>query len=192
ADRLGGPRDLLHVRERAAPGAGQPEPHAEPVEGAVVLPGPPGAAPVLPPHDRRRDDPDVHPGRPRPGPLRRPEPEHEAGRSQDRDDAVHDAVHVRGHPHDHRVLLPGAGIQLGVAVEPGAVLRAMTASTTLTSTKIAVMVAIIVAVLFLTLLVVSIMRTRRGTVATAIGEGPAPVREETPAKAKAAPVSRRD
>ena len=68
----------------------------------------------------------------------------------------------------------------------------MTASTTLTSTKIAVMVAIIVAVLFLTLLVVSIMRTRRGTVATAIGEGPAPVREETPAKAKAAPVSRRD
>ena len=68
----------------------------------------------------------------------------------------------------------------------------MTASTSLTSTKIAVMVAVIVAVLFITLLVVSILRTRRGTVATAIGEGPAPVREEQPSKAKAAPVSRRD
>ncbi len=62
----------------------------------------------------------------------------------------------------------------------------------LTDTKIAVMVAVIVAVLFLALLAISLMRTRRGPVATAIGEGPEPVREEKPGRAKAAPVSRRD
>ena len=58
----GGPDGLLDVRQRAAARAGQPEPHAEPVEGAVVLPGPAGAAALLPPDDRRRHDPDVDPG----------------------------------------------------------------------------------------------------------------------------------
>jgi cytochrome b6-f complex iron-sulfur subunit len=68
----------------------------------------------------------------------------------------------------------------------------MTVLAALTETQVAVMVAVIVAVLFLTLLAVSLIRSRRGSVATAIGEGPAPLREERPSRAKAAPLSRRD
>jgi cytochrome b6-f complex iron-sulfur subunit len=68
----------------------------------------------------------------------------------------------------------------------------MTAFIALSDTKVALMVAVIVAVLFITLLSVSLMRTRRGSVATAIGEGPAVVREEKAGTAKSAPLSRRD
>jgi len=68
----------------------------------------------------------------------------------------------------------------------------MTGSGALSDTKVAVVVAIIVAVLFITLLTVSVVRARRGSVATAIGEGPAAVREEKAGTAKRAPLSRRD
>ena len=51
------PGDLLDVRERAAARAGEPEPHAEPVEGAVVLPRPAGAAALLPPDGGGHRDP---------------------------------------------------------------------------------------------------------------------------------------
>jgi cytochrome b6-f complex iron-sulfur subunit len=67
----------------------------------------------------------------------------------------------------------------------------MTILGALTDTKVAVMVAVIVAVLFMTLLVVSVVRTRRGSVATAIGEGPTTVAAEG-GRAKTAPLSRRD
>ena len=45
---------LLDLRERPAARAGQPQPDAEPVEGAVVLPRPPGAAHDVPPDGGRR------------------------------------------------------------------------------------------------------------------------------------------
>lgn len=66
----------------------------------------------------------------------------------------------------------------------------MTVLATLSDTKVAVMVAVIVGVLFVTLLSVSLLRARRGAVTTAIGEGP--IHEERAARAKAAPLSRRD
>src|SRR5437588_352567 len=53
----GVPRRLLDVQGRTVPRAGEPEPHAEPVESAVVLPRAAGAPALLPPAGRRRDDP---------------------------------------------------------------------------------------------------------------------------------------
>ena len=74
----GVPARLLGLRERPAAAAGQPQPDAEPVQGAVVLPGPPGAAHHVPPDGRRRD----HPGHGHlpadPGALHRPQPEQQA------------------------------------------------------------------------------------------------------------------
>ena len=51
------PARLLDLRQRPAARAGQLQPDAEPVEGAVVLPRPPGAAHDVPPDGRRRDHP---------------------------------------------------------------------------------------------------------------------------------------
>ena len=45
---------LLDLGQRPAAAAGQPQPDAEPVEGAVVLPRPARAAHDVPPDDRRR------------------------------------------------------------------------------------------------------------------------------------------
>ena len=51
------PADLLLGRQRTAAGAGELQPDAEPVQGAVVLPGSPGAAHDVPPDGRRCDHP---------------------------------------------------------------------------------------------------------------------------------------
>ena len=48
---------VLGVGQRPAAAALERQPDAEPVEGAVVLPRPPGTAHDVPPDDRRRDDP---------------------------------------------------------------------------------------------------------------------------------------
>ena len=56
-DPDGGRHDLLGARARAAALARRLQQDAEPVEGAVVLPGSPGAAHDVPPDGRRRDDP---------------------------------------------------------------------------------------------------------------------------------------
>src|ERR671919_88026 len=69
---------VLHVRQRPAARAGQPEPDPEPVEGAVVLPGPPGAAAVLPPDGGWGDRADAVLRPPVRAALRRPQPELEA------------------------------------------------------------------------------------------------------------------
>ena len=61
------PADLLDLRERPAAHAGQHQPDAEPVEGAVVLPRPAGAAHDVPPDGRRRDHPGHGHLRPDPG-----------------------------------------------------------------------------------------------------------------------------
>src|SRR5207244_2774562 len=61
--------DLLRPRPGAAAGTGQLQPDAEPVEGAVVLPRPPGAPHDLAPDGGRRDDPRHGPHRPDDGPL---------------------------------------------------------------------------------------------------------------------------
>ena len=62
----------------------------------------------------------------------------------------------------------------------------------ISQTGIAVMVAVIVAVLFLALLSISLIRVRRGAVATAIGEGPAEGGPVAPAAKPGVAVSRRD
>ena len=54
--------------------AGQHQPDAEPVEGAVVLPRPAGAAHDVPPDGRRRDHPRHGHLRADPRPVHRPEP----------------------------------------------------------------------------------------------------------------------
>ena len=53
----GAGHDLLRPRPGAAAGTGQLQPDAEPVEGAVVLPRPPGAPHDLAPDGGRRDHP---------------------------------------------------------------------------------------------------------------------------------------
>src|SRR4030095_14642623 len=122
-----GAHDLRDVRERPAPRAREPEPDPEPVESALVLPRAPGAAPLLPPDGRGRAvRADARAARPGGRALRGPEPEHQAGRSQDRDHAVHDAPDVRSGADHHRLLLPRHRLQLGLAVGPGGLLRAMT------------------------------------------------------------------
>src|SRR5947207_771004 len=68
----------------------------------------------------------------------------------------------------------------------------MTRVLAISQTGIAVMVAVIVAVLFLALLSVSLIRVRRGAVATAIGEGPAEGGPVAPAAKPGVAVSRRD
>ena len=45
--------------QRASARAGQQQPDPEPLQGALVLPGPAGAAALLPPDGGRRDDPPV-------------------------------------------------------------------------------------------------------------------------------------
>ena len=72
------PARVLDRRERAAAHAGQRQPDAEPVEGAVVLPRPPGAAHDVPPDGRRRDHPGHRPVRPDPGAVHRPQPVQQA------------------------------------------------------------------------------------------------------------------
>jgi cytochrome b6-f complex iron-sulfur subunit len=68
----------------------------------------------------------------------------------------------------------------------------MTNVLAISQTGIAVMVAVIVAVLFLALLSISLIRVRRGTVATAIGEGPVEGGPAAPAAKPGVAVSRRD
>jgi cytochrome b6-f complex iron-sulfur subunit len=68
----------------------------------------------------------------------------------------------------------------------------MTGVLAISQTGIAVMVAVVVAVLFLALLSVSLIRVRRGAVATAIGEGPAEGGPAAPAARPGTAVSRRD
>ncbi len=68
----------------------------------------------------------------------------------------------------------------------------MTHVLAISQTGIAVMVAVIVAVLFLALLSISLIRVRRGAVATAIGEGPAEGGPVAPAAKPGVAVSRRD
>ena len=70
--------DLLDLRERPAARAGQLQPDAEPVQGAVVLPRPPGTAHHVPPDGGRRDHPGHGHLRPHPGPLHRPQPVQQA------------------------------------------------------------------------------------------------------------------
>ena len=53
-------------------------------------------------------------------------PSTKPGRPQDRHHAVHDAVHVRRHADDHRLLLPRPRLQLDLAVGAGGVLRPVT------------------------------------------------------------------
>ena len=76
------PARVLGVRERAAARAGQREPDAEPVEGALVLPRPAGAAQVVPPDGGRRDAAGHGPGGPDPGAVHRPQPEQQAREPQ--------------------------------------------------------------------------------------------------------------
>ena len=63
---------------------------------------------------------------PRRGPVRRPQPEHEARRPQDRDLDVHRPLLLRRDAHDHRLLLPRPRLQLDLAVGARGVLRPMT------------------------------------------------------------------
>src|SRR5262249_37873487 len=82
------------------------------------------------------------------------------------------------------------------AVEPGAVLRAMTGAVrapvvALSEGNIAFMVAIIVFILFITLLTVSLLRTRRGSAGTALWGGTEHSKEKAPS-AQAPPPPRRD
>ena len=93
-----GDDDLLDVHQRAAARAGEREPHAEPVEGALVLPGPAGAPALLPPDGGRHHDPDLHPDRARRDPVRRPQPEQQARRPQDRAHAVHRSCSCSARP----------------------------------------------------------------------------------------------
>ena len=65
---------LLRARAGAAAADGQLQPDAQPVEGAVVLPRPPGAAHDVPPDGRRRDHPRDGPDHPDDGALHRQEP----------------------------------------------------------------------------------------------------------------------
>ena len=65
---------LLDLRQRPAAPAGQRQPDAEPVEGAVVLPRPAGAAHDVPPDGRRRDHPGHGLCRADPRPVHRQEP----------------------------------------------------------------------------------------------------------------------
>ena len=53
------PARVLGVRQRATPAGGELQPHAEPVEGAVVLPRPAGTPDDVPPARRRRGHPRV-------------------------------------------------------------------------------------------------------------------------------------
>src|SRR5205823_1192708 len=105
----------------------------------------------------------------------------ETRRPQGGHHAVHDAVHVRRHPHDRGLVLPGPGIQLGVALEPGVVLRVMTAALALSTNKIAALVAVGVLVLFMALLSSSFIRARRNIAAqTMEREGQTPPTEPKP------------
>src|SRR5439155_25477913 len=151
---------VLDIRRRTAARVGQPQPHAEPVQGPLVLPGLAGAAALLPPPDRRRDLPHADPRGAGGGSLRGPQPEQPARGPQARHLAVHDALHVRGDAHDHRVVLPGTGVQLGLAVEPGTLLRVMTA-TIVSPRAVAVMIAAVMVALFLFILGFSLLQTRR-------------------------------
>ena len=117
------PVDLLDLRQRAAARPGQLEPDAEPVEGAVVLPRPAGAAHDVPPDGGRRDHPGHGPLRPDPRPLHRPQPEQQARGPQVRHLAVHDLPHVLGGARHDRLVLPGPRLQLRVPVEDRPVLR---------------------------------------------------------------------
>ena len=62
---------VLGLRQRSAAGAGQPEPDAEPLQGALVLPGPAGAAHDVPPDGGGCDHPRHGPVHPDAGPLHR-------------------------------------------------------------------------------------------------------------------------
>src|SRR5205085_7574610 len=97
-----------------------------------------------------------------------------------------------------RLVLPRPRLQLGVAVEPGVVLRVMTALLALSASKVAALVAVGVLVLFMAILSNSFIRTRRGIAARAMLESgqtpptePAPPAEEKPRKPAPA-VTRRE
>ena len=68
---------LVDRHRRAARGAGQPDQDAEPVEGALVLPRPPGDARLLRPLDRRRRPADADHRRADGHPVHRHQPEGE-------------------------------------------------------------------------------------------------------------------
>src|SRR5205807_2072800 len=98
---------------------------------------------------------------------------------------VHHALHVRGHAHDHRVVQPRGGVQLGLAVEPGIVLRAMTAAARLSPQTVVVIVVGVMAGLFLLILGGSFLKVRRPAPTAAAAPAPPTSRPTTP-------VSRRD
>ena len=60
-----------------------------------------------------------------PGAVHRPEPEQQARGPQVRHLAVHDLPHVLGRARDHRLVLPGPGLQLHLPVERRPLLRAV-------------------------------------------------------------------
>ena len=120
--------------QRAADGAGQPEPDAEPVQGAVVLPEPAGAAAAHGRRAGRRDRADAGAGaRSPPFPIstaaaRRRHPGHVGQGPQDR--RVHRRLHHRGADRDdlprradrpdavrHRRLLADAARRAGVGLQ---------------------------------------------------------------------------
>ena len=104
-----GAHDLLGDGAGAAARPRRLQQDAEPVEGAVVLPRPPGTAHHVPPDGRGCD----HPGH---GPVpadgravRRQEPVEQAQGPEVRDLDLHDLPDVLGGARHHRFVLPGPG-----------------------------------------------------------------------------------
>ena len=90
-----------------------------PSQGAVVLPGPAGTAHDVRPDDRRRDDPRRRAHIAGLRPLCRQEPLDAARGPQVRHLGPDDPSHVLGSPGDHRLVLPGAGLQLHLPWDTG-------------------------------------------------------------------------
>ncbi|CAA9223797.1 MAG: Cytochrome b, partial [uncultured Acidimicrobiales bacterium] len=119
------PARVLRVRQRTAAHAGQLQPHAEPVQGALVLPRAPGAAGAVPPDGGGRHDPGDRHVRPHAGAVHGPEPVQPARGPQVRDLPVHDLPDVLGGPHADGVVLPRSRVQLRVPVDRRPLLRAL-------------------------------------------------------------------
>ncbi|CAA9236101.1 MAG: Cytochrome b, partial [uncultured Acidimicrobiales bacterium] len=119
------PARVLGLRQRPAAHARELQPHAEPVQGALVLPRAPGAAGAVPPDGGGRDDPRDRHVRPHAGPVHGSEPVEQARGPQVRHLPVHRLPDVLGGPHADGVVLPRSRVQLRVPVDRRPLLRAL-------------------------------------------------------------------